>query len=213
MEERKRDASARSKSRKRTGIILVLFLLVLLVGAAGFGLTEAREEKTQKISEKELQQEKRRENPGCESMESNPLEIESEPDVTDAVERYYESLRDKSEFMEAYHNIRVYTKLGKYEDTYVAFVRYDMKIKDIYTEVPGMGTVYVTKDEQGEYHVSAKVADEDVSSFIQMIVQHEDVQALISETQEAYHEAVQSDALLQEALNDLKEAYEDSTRS
>jgi len=36
---------------------------------------------------------------------------------------------------------------------------------------------------------------------------------LIEETQTAYHEAVQSDALLQEALMDLKNAYEDSTGS
>ena len=109
--------------------------------------------------------------------------------------------------------MQVYTKLGKYKDTYVAFVRYDMKIRDIYTEVPGLSTVYVTKDENGICQVSAKAEDDEVASYIQMIAQHEDVQALISETQQAYQEAVQSDALLQEALSDLKDAYENSTGS
>lgn len=213
MEGRRQDASTRYKSWKRIGIIMVLFLLVLLVGAAGFGLTEAKEEKAQKISEKSLQVEKTKENPDCESMGSNPLELGVYPEVADAVSRYYESLGDKSEFVEAYHNVKAYTKLGKYQDTYVAFVRYDMKIKDIYTEVPGMSTLYVTKDEDGECHISAKVEEEEISSYIQTIAGHEDVQALMSETQEAYHEAIQSDALLQEALNDLKDAYENSTGS
>ena len=212
MEGRRQDASTRYKSWKRMGIIMVLFLLVLMVGAAGFGLTEAKEEKAQKISEESLQTEKSKENPGCENMESNPLELGAYPEVTDAVSLYYESLKNKSEFVEAYHNVKVYTKLGKYQDTYVAFVRYDMKIKDIYTEVPGMGTLYVAKDEDGECHINAKV-EEEISSYIQTIAGHEDVQALMSETQEAYYEAVQSDALLQEALNDLKDAYENSTGS
>ena len=88
-----------------------------------------------------------------------------------------------------------------------------MKIKDIYTKVPGLGTVYVAKDAESEYQVSASPEDEEINAFIQEIAQHEDVQALLEETQTAYHEAVQSDALLQEALTDLKNAYEDSTGS
>ena len=43
--------------------------------------------------------------------------------------------------------------------------------------------------------------------YIQKIAEHEDVQELMSETQEAYQAAVRSDALLQEALADLENAY------
>ena len=43
-----------------------------------------------------------------------------------------------------------------------------------------------------------------------MIAQHRDVQALMDETQSLYQEAVGSDALLKEALSDLKNAYEGS---
>jgi hypothetical protein len=46
-----------------------------------------------------------------------------------------------------------------------------------------------------------------------MVAQHEDVQKLMTKTQKAYQEAVRSDALLQEALLDLKNAYENSTGS
>ena len=49
-----------------------------------------------------------------------------------------------------YDHFKIYTKSGKYKDTYVAFVRYDMKIKDIYTEVPGLGTLYVKNGFSGK---------------------------------------------------------------
>ena len=42
----------------------------------------------------------------------------------------------QSPFAEGYENLKTYTKRGKYKDTYLAFVRYDMKIKDIYTMAP-----------------------------------------------------------------------------
>lgn len=206
-----RDASAgyRKQERTRAGILLILFSLVFLVGAVGFNLTEEKEEKAQKISKKKAKEE----NSGCEYMETNPLQSAFDQEITDAVEAYYDSLKAEKEFVESYDHMQIYTKLGKYKNTYVAFVRYDMKIRDIYTEVPGMSTVYVTKDENGICQVSENVEDEDITSYIQKIVQHEDVQALISETQEAYQEAVQSDALLQEALSDLKDAYENSSGS
>ena len=94
--------------------------------------------------------------------------------------------------MEGYENLNVYTKLGKYQDTYVAFVRYDMKIRDVYTGVPGLGTLYVTEDEDGKCQVETQVEEDEIHDLVQ---------------------AVQSDALLKEALLDLKQAYEDSAGS
>lgn len=51
-----------------------------------------------------------------------------------AVKDYYTEKKADTEFVEMYDHFKIYTKSGKYKDTYVAFVRYDMKIKDIYTE-------------------------------------------------------------------------------
>ena len=209
MEGKKKGYSARYKRHVRGMILFALLLLVLISGLVKANLTEAKVQKAQKINSRDVKVE----NAGCDSMELNPLQQEKYPEVTEVVQRYYRSLGEKSSFADSYDDIIVYTKLGKYKDTYVAFVRYDMKIKDIYTKVPGLGTVYVAKDAESEYQVSASPEDEEINAFIQEIAQHEDVQALLEETQTAYHEAVQSDALLQEALTDLKNAYEDSTGS
>ena len=153
------------------------------------------------------------ENEGSRDMSANPLTLQEHSGIASAVERYYRKLGDETSFVEGYENLKVYTKLGKYQDTYVAFVRYDMRIRDVYTRVPGLGTVYVTGDGEGRYQVETDAADQEIQDFVETVAAHEDVQELFQETKDSYQEAVRSDALLQEALLDLKEAYEDSTGS
>ena len=83
-------------------------------------------------------------------MELNPLRKEEYPEITDAVKEYYRQQGEEASFVESYDNIRVYTKEGRYRGTYVVFAAYDMKIKDIYTKVPGLGTVYAQTDEEAD---------------------------------------------------------------
>ena len=189
----------RKNRYKRLVFILVLFSLVLLVGILGFGLTKEKEKKVQKTEQFVSSQKVVLVNGGCENMQTNPLKEETDEQMIKAVKDYYTEKKADTEFVEMYDHFKIYTKSGKYKDTYVAFVRYDMKIKDIYTEVPGLGTLYVKKDSQGNYQIT-----------INRIAEHEDVQALMNQTHESYQKAVGSDALLKEALDDLKDAYENS---
>lgn len=52
--------------------------------------------------------------------------------------------------------------------------------------------------------------EKEIREYINRIAEHEDVQALMNQTHESYQKAVGSDALLKEALDDLKDAYENS---
>lgn len=197
-----------SQNRRMITVISV-FVLVFCVGAAGYLLTDKKIQNAQETSSSR----QRKLNPGCESMEENPLRLEDDPDIIGVIEEYYQELADETSFIEGYHDLRVYTKLGKYEDTCVAFVSYGMKIKDVYTEVPGLVTLYLYQDESGAWKVEPEAESEELQTYIDTIAAHEDVQTLLNQTQTAYQEAVQSDALLEEALTDLKNAYEDSTGS
>ena len=196
---------------KRWGFILILFLLVLIVGVLGFGLTGEKEKKVQKTEHFVSSEKVVLVNGGCENMQTNPLKEETNEQMIKKVEDYYTEKKADTEFVEMYDHFKIYTKSGKYKDTYVAFVRYDMKIKDIYTEVPGLGTLYVKKDSQGNYQITQQVKKKEIREYINRIAEHEDVQALMNQTHESYQKAVGSDALLKEALNDLKDAYENST--
>lgn len=187
----------------------VVLVLIFCVGAAGYLLNDKKIQNAQETNSAGH----RKLNSGCESMAENPLRLEEDPQIVGAVERYYQGLAEETTFVEGYEDLRVYTKLGKYEDTCVAFVSYGMKIKDVYTEVPGLVTLYLFKDENGVWQVNTEAEPEELQDYIETIAAHEDVQALLGEIQTAYQKAVESDALLQEALNDLKNAYEDSTGS
>ena len=87
-----------------------------------------------------------------------------------------------------------------------------MKIRDIYTMVPGLGTLYLEEDEQHNFQVESKSGDEEVQEYVNDIVAHEDVQKLMLGIQKDYAEAAASDAMLAEALSDLKNAYENQTK-
>lgn len=148
----------------------------------------------------------REQNTGCFEMETNPLREISDTDMEQTITRYYEELADKAEFVETYRNLKGYEKQGKYRETCVVFVRYDMKIKGIYTEVPGLETLYLEKDEEGSWQaVSEK--DQEIKEYVEKIAEHEDVRQLMEDVQIAYANAVAEDAILEEALRDLQNAY------
>ena len=189
---------------------IVPLCLALVAGVTGLLSIAEETQKVQKISAAEP----RMDNLGCETMELNPLHEEEDPNILKTVVDYYGEQKEKSDFIESYDNVHVYTKLGKYRGSYVAFVKYEMKIKDIYTKVPGLGTLYLIPDETGEgFKVDAEAKKNQTRDYVARISTHEDVQALLQEAGREYTEAVQSDALLQEALLDLKNAYENSTGS
>lgn len=190
---------------RRANMLIVCMILVLAVAAAGFNLTK---EKAQNIVAADVKVE----NKGGVDMATNPLETNAHPDVEKVVQDYYAGLAENTEFVERYDHVQVFTKAGKYEGSYVVFARYEMKIKDIYTQVPGLGTLYVEKNEEsGKLHVDTRTEALDVQEYVKTVASHEDVQALMTSIQTDYTNAVASDALLAEALQDLKNAYEEST--
>ena len=78
MEGRSKDYSARRKVRGRAGIIRTLAVLVLVIGVAGFSLTDEKARKAQKTNSEDLKTENR----GCGNMELNPLRMDEYPEIT-----------------------------------------------------------------------------------------------------------------------------------
>ncbi len=199
---RLKDCCQRTEKRRRyKSMFYCLPLLFLIILAAGCSLTK---EKAEEISSEEV----RKENEGCMDMSSNPLTFPSSSEITEAVNAYYTQLAEETDFVEAYHNVRPFTKMGKYKDSYVVFVYYDMKIKDIFTEVPGLETLYMEKQEDGSFSIQSTVDESEIQKYIETIASHEDVQELMSQVETNYAAALASDALLTEALKDLQNAYE-----
>ena len=142
-------------------------------------------------------------NEGSEEMETNPLLESRLADINLAVEKYYARLGENTGYTERYEDMSFYLKKGQYENTYVVYAMYKMKIRDIYTPVPGLGTLYLVKTENGKIKIRGRV-EEDIQRYIAEITQHEDVQELFRQVEEEYARAVNSDEMLAQALMDLQ---------
>ena len=206
-ENRKKGSQGAGSRRRRTGIAVCVLLTVTAVAAGavyrGEKAARDREEQTVPVQSEDVQTE----NKGWREAESNPLREETDSEITEAVRRYYEETTAQSPFAEGYENLKTYTKRGKYKDTYLAFVRYDMKIKDIYTMAPGLEILYIEPDEEtGELCVEEELPDEGTRDAAQLLASQEDAGQLMAEVQAAYDQAVASDAILAEALADLEAA-------
>lgn len=166
---------------------------------------KAEEKSEEMVSESRARTEKIK-NEDYADQNKNPLIVVADKDVTAAVNQYYIHRGEQADYIEYYKDIKVYTKEGPYRDSYIVFARYNMKIKGIYTEVPGLDTLYLEKDEDGKWKLTADISSEEIKNSVQEIAVHTDVEELLEQTQTAYEEAVASDAILREALSDLENA-------
>ena len=147
-------------------------------------------------------------NTGYAAMETNPLLENRDEKLADAVEAYYQELSGKEAYAEAYDGIAIYTKDGKAKGSRILYVRYNMKIRGIYTEVPGLETLYAVKDKDGKFDIQAEISDEQIQTIIEEVSAQTDVQELFAQVEADYEQALGSDAMLAQAVEDLKNAVD-----
>nr|WP_303182383.1 hypothetical protein [Lachnoclostridium phocaeense] len=212
MKRKRKEGSQGAGNSRSTAAMLLCVLLAVTAVAAGTlyaGEKSAKDDKAQAVSVQN--EDVQTVNEGWQEAKDNPLREETDSGITKAVRKYYEERTAQSPFAEGYENLKTYTKRGKYKDTYLAFVRYDMKIKDIYTMAPGLEILYIEPDEEtGELCVGEEMPDQETREAAQLLASQEDAGQLMTEVQAAYDGAVASDAILAEALSDLEEASEAS---
>ena len=212
MKRKRKEGSQGAGNSRSTAAMLLCVLLAVTAVAAGTlyaGEKSAKDDKAQAVSVQN--EDVQTVNEGWQEAKDNPLREETDSGITKAVRKYYEERTAQSPFAEGYENLKTYTKRGKYKDTYLAFVRYGMKIKDIYTMAPGLEILYIEPDEEtGELCVEEEMPDQETREASQLLASQEDAGQLMTEVQAAYDGAVASDAILAEALSDLEEASEAS---
>lgn len=112
-------------------------------------------------------------------------------------------IEKKSAYINDFENIKVYTKLGNVDNSYIAFVYYDINFKDIETLAPGLTTIYVCPAEDGSLHIYDGDLDEDTSEHIKSVAEQDDVVDLFNRVEVAYNEAVESDEALKTFMDEL----------
>lgn len=195
------------------GVIIAVCIIVMIIVGKGLGKpTATTETAVNTVSGSEVAEE--------------PLEENAYPEVNDLVNKYYVALADgdmdtvvacrnytedterirlqkKSEYIDQYENIICYTKKGLLENTYLAYVYYEVKFKDIDTLAPALNTLYICPNESGELYIYEGEIDDNVSEYLKALSTQDDVLDLFNRVQVSYNEAIEKDENLNKFLAEL----------
>lgn len=122
---------------------------------------------------------------------------------SDTTEEELVKIEKKSAYIEGFENIAVYTKLGNVENSYIAFVYYDINFAGVDTLAPGLTTLYICPNAEGALHIYDGDLDADTSERIKAAAAESDVVDLFNRVEVAYNEAVEADAALKTFMDEL----------
>ncbi|MCR5389789.1 MAG: SH3 domain-containing protein [Lachnospiraceae bacterium] len=115
----------------------------------------------------------------------------------------------KKIYVEEYRNINVYTKPGPYENSYLAFVTYELKLKDWEKTAPGLLALLICSDEKG-YYVFTGALEETAANYIKEVSAQDDVVALRDSVEKEYNNILDSDSDFAAYMNSLNELIRNS---
>ena len=169
--------------------------------------------------------------------EQDTLILNEEQDLNDLIKKYftareqedidtYSSLRSytdsleqakleaKSEYIEGYRNIKCYTKKGPYDNSYMVYVSYDLKLKEWDQTVPALETLVVCREEgteenPGKLYVYSGSFEDDVVEYIQNVTAQDDVVDLFKRVDSEYQEIMDANPDYEEYMASLKQLIRD----
>ena len=205
------------KESKAVVIVIAVFFLIIIGALAVITFSEKQEEvaAVAETAEEDVI-----------VVPEEALEKDAYPEVNNLVKQYYQALVTgdmetirtiknyvdeeeelkivkKSEFIEGYPTITVYTKKGPAEGSFVAYVQYEVKFIDIENTAPGLNTLYICTDEDGRYYINANELDEEVVEYLKTISVQNDVVDLFNTVQVAYNDVKTQDEVLSTFLDEL----------
>lgn len=131
---------------------------------------------------------------------------------TDSLEQA--KLEAKSEYIEGYRNIKCYTKNGPYDNSYMVYVSYDLKLKEWDQTVPALETLVVCREEgteenPGKLYVYSGNFEDNVVEYIQKVTAQDDVVDLFKRVDSEYQEIMDANPDYEEYMATLKQLIRD----
>ena len=123
-----------------------------------------------------------------------------------------------SQYIESFNDIKIYTKQGLTDDSYLVTTEVSLKYVDVDTLVPGLDFFYVEKNEDGKLYINniygtfnrnnnVYELDPKVSELYELFIRQDDLVTMRNEVQTKYEEALASDPALDKLMNtDLHDA-------
>ncbi|MDD7389744.1 MAG: SH3 domain-containing protein [Lachnospiraceae bacterium] len=116
-----------------------------------------------------------------------------------------DTVAKESEYIEDYQNIKCYSKKGILDDTYVVYVYYEVKFKNIDTLAPSMIREYVCTNEDGALYINNGEVSGEVASWLEEVQTSDSAVSLINRVNEDLAKAASSDQKLYDLIAKLNE--------
>ncbi len=162
------------------------------------------------------------------AVPDTPLELNAHPEINELIRKYYQAaasgdvdtintlkdysepseliqIQEKSKYLEGYEDINCYTKPGPIENSYVVYVSYYARFKEIDQPVVGLNTYVVCQNEGGEYYIHDCSQDEAMREYRISVTKQDDVVELFNKVQVEYNEAVTENEELAVFLTELSD--------
>lgn len=126
---------------------------------------------------------------------------------TETLRKLYPAMDEREEasltnsYVEKYSNITTYSKPGLTEGSYVVYVCFDSKVRDIDTLVPNLYMYYLQSNESGDLYIIDAEGDQAVEAFCEETRQSTEVQNLLASVEQSVKDAEASDPALAEFMS------------
>ncbi len=221
------------KRKKKPGMIrriLPYFVIILVAAALIFAVIMITSRKGNKDRQEIQTVVDVTENQNNNNNQIQSLEKDGVPAVKELVQNYFdavknadvktltkivaqetpfseEALKKQCEYVESYENIVCYTVPGITENTYIAYVYYEIKFIGIDTKAPSMIRLYICQNEDGSLYIDKNAKDGEIAAYMQEVAGWESVRELVANVNTRYQEACVKD----EALKNLKDMLDGKT--
>lgn len=119
-------------------------------------------------------------------------------------------IQEMSEYIETYPVLEIYTKPGPIDGSYLAYVYFQMTIKDFTDVISGMETFYVCMNEDGSYYLNEGDVSEEELEYIREVNLQDDVVELYNRVNVECSETFLNNAdlfyFIQEIVSDVQKS-------
>jgi hypothetical protein len=150
------------------------------------------------------------------TIEDNPLIKGENPEIDELINKYFdarvsrdidtineivesdnnstlEALERVMSVIEYYENIESYVKKGLLDGTYIVFVSYETRFIEQKISAPSLSRFYIKTNDAGEVYISIKDKGADIETYIEKLLEGDDVAELVYETETNLKKALESD--------------------
>ena len=203
-------------------IIMPISLVVLVVVTVLVAVTISKDDKALETLEALESLEGTQGEPKTATMELNAY-----PAVNDLVGKYFDALEagdtagalainqflneseqlyivEMGEFIDRFTTIEVYTKPGPIENSYIAYIYYEMKFIGSDVEGPGMVAYYICCDADGNYYINEDPNEPaEITAYIEEMSVQDDVVELNNRVSVEFNNLITNDLVFSQFYSDL----------